>query len=399
MLVVNLTLTPPGGRAVGDPAPEEEWRYWEAILPDLGAESYPLKLHSLWIMVRASAFAEYLGMEFALDDLTVIDRQTGSSRVVEGFESITRIWQANSVLITVQFTRQLPAHSGSGTLAFRIPPNIARQGISLYLAGSTLQTNLPVLASPEFLSATQLQVGDDFLAYVNSIPTMMVIVGEVQYFPTMYEQPGRGFLIAARDPLITLLNRERRKPVNPGELWLGLVEGQDAVAISQQFPDATRSMDRHTEQAAIRADPLTLSLRSVTILGTALTAVLSLGGFATHFYLSARQRETAYSILRSLGLSTGQLYLTLVLEQVLMIIAGLALGILLGWVLNQLVLPSLPLSLGDRPPVPPMIPLEDWRAILRFTLGLSGAFLVILGGATALLWRVNVHRLMRIGQD
>jgi ABC-type antimicrobial peptide transport system permease subunit len=228
---------------------------------------------------------------------------------------------------------------------------------------------------------------------------MMVIVGEVQYFPTMYEQPGRGFLIAARDPLLTLLNRERRMPTNPNELWLGLVEGQDVGVISQQFPDASRSIDRYTEQAAIRADPLTLGLRSVTILGTALTALLSLAGFATHFYLSARQRETAYSILRSLGLSTGQLYLTLVLEQVVMIIAGLLLGILLGWVLNQLVLPSLPLSLGDRPPVPPMIPLEDWHSILRFTLGLSGAFLVILGGATALLWRVNVHRLMRIGQD
>ena len=399
MLMVNLSLTPPSGRAVGDQAPEEEWRYWEANLPDLGAESYPLKLHSLWIVVRASAFTEYLGMEFAIDDLTVIDRETGISRVIEGFERVSRIWQANSAVMTVQFTRQIPAHSGTGTLAFRIPPNIARQGISLYLAGTTRQTNLPVLASPEFLSATQLQVGDDFLAYVNSIPAMMVIVGEVQYFPTMYEQPGRGFLIAARDPLLTLLNRERRMPTNPNELWLGLVDGQDVGVISQQFPDASRSMDRYTEQAAIRADPLTLGLRSVTILGTALTALLSLAGFATHFYLSARQRETAYSILRSLGLSTGQLYLTLVLEQVVMIIAGLLLGILLGWVLNQLVLPSLPLSLGDRPPVPPMIPLENWQSIIHFTLGLSGAFLVILGGATALLWRVNVHRLMRIGQD
>jgi predicted lysophospholipase L1 biosynthesis ABC-type transport system permease subunit len=178
-----------------------------------------------------------------------------------------------------------------------------------------------------------------------------------------------------------------------------LDEEQGSAAVSQEFPDAVRSMDRTTEQQAIRADPLALGLRSVTLLGTVLTAVLSLAGFATHFYLSARQRETTYSILRSLGLSTGQLYITLVLEQVVMIIAGLVLGVLLGWVLNQLVLPSLPLSLGDRPAIPPMIPRENWRAILRFTLMLAGSFLVILGGATALLWRVNVHRLMRIGQD
>ena len=82
-----------------------------------------------------------------------------------------------------------------------------------------------------------------------------------------------------------------------------------------------------------------------------------------------------------------------------MICAGLVLGMLLGWALNQLVLPSLPLSLGNRPAVPPMIPLENWATLAGFILTLTGAFLVILGGATALLWRVNVHRLMRIGQD
>jgi hypothetical protein len=399
MLLINLQLTPPSGRAVGDQAPDEEWRYWEASLPELPVESYPLTLHSIWVTVRVSALSEHLSLDFALDDLTVTDRQNGSTSIVEGFEGVERIWQANNAQTVVQFTRQITAHTGSGTLVFRIPFNVARQGLALYLASGMRQTAIPVLASPEFLSVTQLLVGDDFLGYVNSIPTAMIIVGEVQYFPTLYEQPGRGFLITARDPLLTLLNREKRMPANPNELWVGLVEGQAAGEVSQEFPDAIRSMDRQAEQQAIRADPLALGLRSVTLLGTVLTAVLSLAGFATHFYLSARQRETTYSILRSLGLSTGQLYITLVLEQIVMICAGLVLGILLGWVLNQLVLPSLPLSLGDRPPIPPMIPLEDWRAIIRFTLTLAGSFLVILGGSTALLWRSNVHRLMRIGQD
>ena len=399
VFLANLTLTLPVGRAIGDLAPDEEWRYWEAILPVLPPESYPLRLHSLWITVRASATGEYLGLDFALDDLSVVDRMDGSTQVVEDFESVNRIWQANNPVVTVQFTRQVPAHGGSGTLAFRLPANLGQQGLALYLASGMRRVNLPVLASPQFLSATQLQVGDDFLAYVNSIPTTMIIMGEVQYFPTLYEQVGRGFLITARDPLLTLLNRERRMPINPGELWVGLEAGQATGEVSQAYPDAIEVLSRESEQQAIRADPLALGLRSVTLLGMLLTAVLSLAGFTTHFYLSARQRETTYSILRSLGLSTGQLYLTLVLEQIVMIVAGLVLGILLGWVLNQLVLPSLPLSLGGRPPVPPMISVDNWAAMLSFALTIGSAFLVILGGATALLWRVNVHRLMRIGQD
>jgi len=399
VFLARLNLTIPVDRAISDPAPDDEWRYWETILPDLPAESYPLTLHSIWLTIRASAASEYMGLNFLLDDLLVVDRMNGITQVIEGFESIEHIWQANNPVVTVQFTRQEPAHGGSGTLAFRLPSSLAQQGLALYLASGLRRTDLPVLASPEFISTTQLHVGDDFLGYVNSVPTSMIIVGEVTYFPTLYEQTGRGFLVTARDPLLTLLNREQRAPINPDELWIGLTDAQQAEAVSQAYPEAIRAVGRETEQQAIRADPLALGLRSVTLLGMVLTAVLSLVGFATHFYLSARQRETTYSILRSLGLSTGQLYLTLVLEQIVMICAGLVLGILLGWVLNQLVIPSLPLSLGGRPPVPPMISVDNWGGILSFALTISSAFLVILGAATALLWRGNVHRLMRIGQD
>ena len=399
LFLVNLHLVQPMDRAVGDTAPEYEWRYWEAILPELSEESYPLSLHSIWITVRPSAFTEYLSLDFAIDDMSVTDRVTGVSSPVEDFESVDRIWRTNNRQTTLQFTRQTPAHSGTGTLVFRIPYNVSRTGLSLFLAEGVRQAALPVLASPEFLNATQLRVGDECLGYINSTATPMVIVGEVKYFPTLYESTGRGFLITAREPLLTLLNRERRMPNNPNELWVGLEEDQLAEQVRQAFPDALRTIDRETEQQAIRADPLALGLRSVTISGMVLTAVLSLAGFATHFYLSARQRATVYSVLRSLGLSTGQLYFTLVLEQIVMICAGLALGALLGWGLNQLVLPSLPLSLGNRPPTPPMIPKEDWPALLSFFLALTSSFLVILGGATALLWRKNVHRMMRIGQD
>ncbi len=399
MFLVNLHLIPPTNRAVAGPVPEEEWRYWETILPFLPMDSYPLTLHSIWVMVRGSAIDEHLRLDFALDDLAVIDRKNGSISIIEGFENIDRIWQGNLPQVMVQFTRQIQAHSGSGCLRFHIPENVARQGVALYLASGRQQAVLPVLASPEFLASTQAQVGDGFLAYVNGIPIIMMIVGDVQYFPTMYEQPGLGFLVTARDPLLIQLNRDQRMPVNPNELWIGLDDARAAGQVSQEFPDAQRMMDRLTEQQAIRADPLAMGVRSVTLLGTMLTALLSLAGFTTHFYLSARQRETAYSILRSLGLSTGQLYITLVLEQIVMICAGLGLGIFLGWVLNLLILPSLPLSLGDRPPVPPMIPLEDWPALIRFIFALAGSYILILGGATALLWRGNVHRLMRIGQD
>jgi len=397
--LVNFSATPPTSRAEDDPAPEEEWRYLEAELPAYQPEDYPLSLHSIWINIRPAAYEQAMLLNFALDDISVVDLHSGASSIMEDFEVPQRIWQVSDNQVVAQFTRQVQAHSGSGTLFFRLPTGRETRGFSLYLSGSLQREMLPVLASPEFLLAIQLKVGDHFLAYVQSNAIPMIIQGEVRYFPTLYETANRGFLVTARDPLLTMLNRNLRMPANANEIWVGVEPGQAPDQMSRQFTQAVRSIDRAGEQRAIQADPLTLGLRSVVLLGTILTAVLSLAGFSAHFTLTVRQRETAYSILRSLGLSTGQLYGALLLEQLLMICAGLALGTVLGLVLNQLVLPSLPLTLGDRPAVPPLLPLENWSGVISFYVILVISFLAILGGATAVLWRANIHRLMRIGQD
>ena len=122
-------------------------------------------------------------------------------------------------------------------------------------------------------------------------------------------------------------------------------------------------------------------------------------GFATHFYLSARQRETLYGVMRAMGMSPRQLYGSIVLEQAVLILTGLALGTGLGVLLNQITLPRLPVSLADRPPIPPFVPRADWLAVGSLYLLLAVAFLVILGIVTALLWRAHIHRVLRIGQE
>jgi putative ABC transport system permease protein len=135
------------------------------------------------------------------------------------------------------------------------------------------------------------------------------------------------------------------------------------------------------------------------MLGSALTLLLSLVGFATHFYLSARQREMLYGVMRAMGMSSRQLYGSLVLEQAILILAGLVLGTGLGALLNQITLPRLPVSLSETPPVPSFAPHEDWLAVGSLYLVLCVAFLIMLGIVTFFLWRARIDRIMRIGQE
>ena len=127
--------------------------------------------------------------------------------------------------------------------------------------------------------------------------------------------------------------------------------------------------------------------------------LLSLVGFASHFYLSIRQQEIVYGVMRALGLSPRQLYRWMVLEQAILILAGLVLGTVLGLLLNQVTLPRLPVSLGDQQPIPPFVPRADWLALGGLYLLLAVALALTLGLVTTLLRRARLHRILRIGQE
>jgi putative ABC transport system permease protein len=252
------------------------------------------------------------------------------------------------------------------------------------------------LISPRLQQVAQAEVGDRLGAWIDSVPTEFEVVGMVDHFPTMYEQEEAGFLVASHPLLLQHLNRARFESTHPNELFLATgPKGSSREALEA----GVRALEAETIRKAIKSDPLALGLRSVTLFGYLLTSVLSLAGFGTHFYQSVRQRTVHYGILRAMGLAPRQLYLSLLLEQVLLVVSGLGLGTVLGLLLNQLTLPGLPLSLGGWPAVPPFRAQTDRRAVGTIWLTLSLAFLVSLSIATGLLWHTKLHQTLRVDEE
>jgi len=383
------------------------WYYFEGPLPELPSSGYPLSLHSLWFQNQATRLGEPIakGMSLVVDDLTVVDAETQETQVVEDFESLTRtlflnVMEGDSIhhgLFTVSTDRM--SYSGSWGQAVGMTFIHPGQTYPIRLRQVWTAEPLPALASPAFMETTALKVGDVALAEVNSARVDFRIVGTVRYFPTMYEQLDAGFLITSRDLLLALFNETSQLSTNPNEVLIKTDGSTSIDSLSAMAPALSQSWEAESVRQTLKANPLALGLRSVTFFGSALTILLSLVGFATHFYLSVRQRETLYGVMRALGLSSRQLYGSIVLEQAVLILTGLALGTGLGVLLNQITLPRLPVSLADRPPIPPFVPRADWLAVGSLYLVLAVAFLIILGIVTALLWRARVHRILRIGQE
>jgi ABC-type antimicrobial peptide transport system permease subunit len=215
----------------------------------------------------------------------------------------------------------------------------------------------------------------------------------------MYEAHQAGYLVTSRDLLLALLNDSALVSTNPNEVLLQTDERTSLDRLASMVPSVTQSWQAESERRALKANPLALGLRATTFFGSALMILLSLVGFATHFYLSVRQRETLYGVMRALGMSARQLYGSIITEQVVLVLAGLVLGTGLGLLLNRITLPRLPVSLGDSQPIPPFMPREDWLAVGGLYLLLAVFLLFIVVLVTVLLRRARLHRVLRVGQE
>ncbi|MCA9944844.1 MAG: FtsX-like permease family protein [Anaerolineales bacterium] len=387
--------------------PADGWRYFEGSLPDLLESSFPLGLHSIWLRNQAVidgnfGRATFAQMRLAFDSLTVTDGVSGETAVTYDFETLTDIWRTTHGSSDIAYDFR-EVHSGSGSQSLFL--NMGALDLAGFLLANPLPrtTPLPVLASQTFLEKAQVSVGETINLSVDSQPMRFEIVGAVNYFPTMYEERNAGFLITNRSLLLDDFNVSTNQPVNNNEAILAVdtavpPETVSAAALSD-LTGVQTTIEQETVRRTLKADPMALGLRSVTLFGYLLTTALSLVGFATHFYLSAKQKEAIYGVLRSIGMSPGQLYAVLVLEQVVLILAGLAIGTALGVVLNQITLPGLPITFGERPPTPPFIAQNDWTAVIQIYLTLAVAFFISLGVATLLLWRTKLHQVLRVGEE
>jgi ABC-type antimicrobial peptide transport system permease subunit len=377
---------------------DKQWYYFEGDIPPLNEDKYPLSLHSIWFNNRSTDF-QYWQISLLMDDI-LLKYPNNDEIIIDDFENIERIWQANDLQANVNFTRQRSSHSGDGSLNLKLPfDRTIIRGVGLFPGGRLTKYPIPVLASEEFLNSSEMKIGDIFFGAVNSLQIQMVIAGSVRYFPTLYDQPGKGFLVVPLDPLLIYLNQETISPTNSNELWINSSEKNLISLMERKIPNSIRVQTLDEERKSIKADPLSLGLRSVTMISYLIALILSVLGFSSYTFLSSRSREVQFGVLRSLGMSINQLYGMLFIEQTFLIFSGLTIGLILGLAINMIVLPGLPISLSEQPPIPPFLPHMNWGSIFTLYAAMATVFILVLGISTLILWRARIHAVLRIGME
>jgi len=136
------------------------------------------------------------------------------------------------------------------------------------------------------------------------------------------------------------------------------------------------------------------------VLRIAFLAVLfaTLMGFSVYSLVHAQRRKVEFALLRSLGLSGAGVAGVVLVEQVLVVVIGMALGNWLGMQITSLIMPFLGLSEEGSQVLPPYALAMDWRAVMVVYGAMAMVFMATTLTLIGLFSRSAIQRALRFGE-
>ncbi len=432
----RVVLTPPQTAALADvetaesgppPTPTDEWLTFFGELPQAGQR--PFRLIRLGVNSTAGdldAFAHTI----YLDRLATLD-VFGTATVVESFEDAANAWApapstnpyAASWAATaadvhrlggveLEFVREGDVPPVDGTTALKLSYRMGRLGgrqrePSLAVNWPQQNERLPIVVNSAFaeqykgrsISDEPLSVGDVGRVVLSvgtgSVELSYEVVGLVADVPT----------VEAREPALfvplglvrPILNQAGTFSAffDANEVWLELREPQPSAALEGALAEVDGVTDvtwAWTRYGELLREPLPSAVAGMLFAGFWISLLLSLLDFAFYLVVTARQRLFTFGVLRALGWDTRHIWQLLFVEQVALVGPALVVGSAIGAALAYLLLPFLALVGAQTLRMP-------WLSWLGMLAALVGGFGLLMGVAAALLRRMSVNQVLRLGEE
>jgi hypothetical protein len=400
------------------------WVYGEADLSALEYEPVgPVRLVSVFWEYRSANPRGERGVRLTLADMSLIDAN-GESTPFPVFEDNN--WEF------------LYDHGAEAT--GRTNPGWAlptERGDSIYfswnqeaqrtIVGAVLNYPAPERPIDAVISRRMMEANGNMDSGTDAEPFQLFDVGRMQmsftpvlvsdYFPTLYDRTpsasdprGNSFMVVDARDLMYVLNRRPSATYYPDEVWLRLDEGVDSsdkstintVIRRMDEDDSVLVLSKITladELDKLRTNPLGLGLLGLMYLAFIMALALSVVGLLTYAGLTAQSRRTEFGVLRALGLSSIRVVAGLALEQLFVMIIGVVLGSLLGWVLATVVVPTLALGATGENVIPPFVMRVETRRLLEYALMMLVGLGLVLSSSLLLVRQLSLSRTLRLGEE
>ena len=265
--------------------------------------------------------------------------------------------------------------------------------------------SLPVAASESFMDSSGHSRGDVFSLTVAGHRVPVHVVETFDYFPTL-DTENETFLVADLAALISYANVDpSASELKPNEMWLASgTTGEERQELSSRLLfdpfGGTRVDDRAESLGLSQVDPLTKAgWRALLFIAFGAVFILSCLGFVVHAHVSFTARRVQFALLRTVGLSRMQLATVVLLEQALVIGAGMALGAWMGGRLGSIIMPFLANDELGTQVLPPFVIEVNWPVLGITYAAMVGVFLLITASLIWFVQRISVVRTLRLGEN
>ena len=339
-----------------------------------------------------------------LIDTVRAGRSTGETAVLEDFRDIDG-WNVlreidDARTDRVRWSEVSARGDGSLMFAWTAGPPLVARGI---FPGPEPDP-VPVVTSESFVKRFGHSVGDEFRVAVSGRRLDVVLVDTVDFFPTLDSLDDR-FLLVDLATVIAYANLGlTRGAINPNEIWIRTdLTGDERQELLEDFEEGkpfqvAHVIDTEANLLLAKLDPLVLAgWQALLLMAFGAILILSSLGFLVHAYISFRNRELQFALMRTMGFTTRQLVSLMWLEQALVIVVGLALGTWMGGRLGATIMPFLSHDDRGSQVLPPFVIDVGWQNLLVTYVAMAVIFTAIILGVIWFIRRMSLSRVLRLG--
>ena len=263
---------------------------------------------------------------------------------------------------------------------------------------------LPAIVNSEFLEISDAEVGDTVILGMSTHALQLLIVQEIDYFPTLDPRDLPFAVVDLSKFNAATIDYSPRLPRGANELWMSAGDAplnseeilfmlrEEGVSVRKTL-DASSMITQRLDTPLVNA-----GWGALLVLLFLAVSLASASGLMLFSHLDARERQTEFAMLTTLGISQGQMQGVVWAGLFTMVTFGVGLGTLLGWLLGSSLLPLMEVAEEGTRVTPSLLLTADWQrilvsyAILLVVTGLCGLWLTWLTG------KLQLHQVLRLGE-
>jgi len=255
-----------------------------------------------------------------------------------------------------------------------------------------------VLVSKDVL-AKGLKIGDPLPASVRIADDQreitFKIIGAIDLWPGYYPQDGP-IVVANLNYIFDEMSGQY-----PYDVWIA----RDPAVKVDQIISGVRGLgisvvdirDAATLILEEQTQPKRQGLFGLLSVGFVAAGGLTLLGFLLSALITVRRRAVELGVLRALGMSGTQVAIELIIEQVLLVAAGVGAGTGIGLLAARLVVPLLQVGAGPHPGTPSFPPQIAWDQVTIIYIVFGAALLLTLLALSWIMGRMRLFQAVKLG--